>query len=142
MVRLASEGLRSGGAASPSKSVCSILPLARHLRAGEGSSMLTSARDSAIERRMMYKEQEAEARVVQMSPILRGLAEEMLRRGNQFDHRVPLDEALDSDLEEQLRLALSEPALKQEWEEFWQALSDAAEEDIEAIHRGEHDHEL
>ena len=92
----------------------------------------------------MYKEEEAEARVVQMSPILRGLAEELLRRGNQFefDHRVPLDEALDSDLEEQLRLALSEPALKQEWEEFWQALSDAAEEDIEAIRRGEHDHEL
>jgi hypothetical protein len=55
---------------------------------------------------------------------------------------VPLDEALDSDLEEQLRLALSEPALKQEWEEFWQALSDAADEDIEAIRRGEHDHEL
>jgi hypothetical protein len=91
---------------------------------------------------MMYKEQEAEARVVQMSPILRGLAEEMLRRGKQFDHRVPLDEGLDSDLEEQLRLALSEPALKQEWEEFWQALSDAADEDIEAIRRGEHDHEL
>jgi hypothetical protein len=93
---------------------------------------------------MMYKEEEAEARVVQMSPILRGLAEEMLRRGKQFefDHRVPLDEALDSDLEEQIRLALSEPALKQEWEEFWQALSDAAEEDIEAIRRGEHDHEL
>jgi hypothetical protein len=91
---------------------------------------------------MMYKEEEAEARVVQMSPILRGLAEELLRRGKQFDHRVPLDEGLDSDLEEQLRLALSEPALKQEWEEFWQALSDAADEDIEAIRRGEHDHEL
>jgi hypothetical protein len=84
---------------------------------------------------MMYKEEEAEARVVQMSPILRGLAEDLLRRGKQFDHRVPLDEALDSDLEEQLRLALSEPALKQ-------ALSDAADEDIEAIRRGEHDHEL
>jgi hypothetical protein len=54
---------------------------------------------------MMYKEAEAEARVVGMSPILRGLAEEMLRRGKQFDHRVPLDEALDGDLEEQLRLA-------------------------------------
>src|SRR5215217_9665855 len=35
MVRLASEGLRSVGATSPSKSVCSILPLARHWRAGE-----------------------------------------------------------------------------------------------------------
>src|SRR5215208_73654 len=31
---IAGEGLRSVGAASPSKSVCSILPLARHLRAG------------------------------------------------------------------------------------------------------------
>src|SRR5215207_7868549 len=48
MVRLASEGLRSVGAASPSKSVCSILPLARHLRAGEGSSMLTPARGSLL----------------------------------------------------------------------------------------------
>src|SRR5215213_2215317 len=34
---VAGEGLRSVGAASPSKSVCSILPLARHLRAGESS---------------------------------------------------------------------------------------------------------
>src|SRR5918994_1480282 len=48
MVRLAGEGLRSVGAASPSKSVCSILPLARHLRAGEGSSMLTPARGSLL----------------------------------------------------------------------------------------------
>jgi len=35
---VAGEGLRSVGAASPSKSVCSILPLARHLRAGEIAS--------------------------------------------------------------------------------------------------------
>jgi hypothetical protein len=33
---------------SPSKSVCSILPLARHLRAGEGSSALTPARTSLL----------------------------------------------------------------------------------------------
>src|SRR5215207_2948416 len=33
---------------SPSKSVCSILPLARHLRAGEGSSALTPARGSLL----------------------------------------------------------------------------------------------
>jgi hypothetical protein len=33
---------------SPSKSVCSILPLARHLRAGEGSSALTPARASLL----------------------------------------------------------------------------------------------
>src|SRR5215211_5757415 len=46
----AGEGLRSVGAASPSKSVCSILPLARHLRAGEGSSMLTPARRFAPSR--------------------------------------------------------------------------------------------
>jgi hypothetical protein len=70
------------------------------------------------------------------------LAEELLRRGEQFDHRIPLDEALDSDLVAQLRLVLSDPALNQEWTEFWQALSDATGEDIEAIHRGEHDHEL
>jgi len=35
MVRLAGEGLRSVGASSPSKSACSILPLARRWRAGE-----------------------------------------------------------------------------------------------------------
>jgi hypothetical protein len=34
MLRLASEGLRSVGATSPSKSACSILPLARRWRAG------------------------------------------------------------------------------------------------------------
>jgi hypothetical protein len=90
----------------------------------------------------MYKHKEIEARVTQMSPILRGLAEEMLRRGEQFDHRIPLDETLDSDLMAQLRLALSDPTLKQEWVEFWQALRDAADEDVEAIRRGEHDHEL
>jgi hypothetical protein len=33
---------------SPSKSVCSILPLARHLRAGEESSTLTPARASLL----------------------------------------------------------------------------------------------
>ena len=33
---------------SPSKSVCSILPLARHLRAGEESSTLTPARTSLL----------------------------------------------------------------------------------------------
>jgi hypothetical protein len=32
---VAGEGLRSVGATSPSKSICSILPLTRHLRAGE-----------------------------------------------------------------------------------------------------------
>jgi hypothetical protein len=93
-------------------------------------------------RRRMYRHKEAEARVTQMSPILRGLAEEMLRRGEQFDRRIPLDEALDSDLQAQLRLALSEPALKQEWVEFWQAIENASHEDQEAIARGEHDHEL
>ena len=41
MVRIAGEGLRSVGATSPSKSVCSILPLARHLRAGEDFRVLT-----------------------------------------------------------------------------------------------------
>src|SRR5829696_1242615 len=33
---------------SPSKSVCSILPIARHLRAGEGSGALTPARGSLL----------------------------------------------------------------------------------------------
>jgi len=33
---------------SPSKSVCSILPLARHLRAGEESTTLTPARASLL----------------------------------------------------------------------------------------------
>src|ERR671921_910770 len=33
---------------SPSKSVCSILPLARHLRAGDSSSALTPARGSLL----------------------------------------------------------------------------------------------
>jgi hypothetical protein len=90
----------------------------------------------------MYKAKEVEARVPQMSPILRGLVEEMIRRGDQFDHRIPLDEALDGDLEAQLRLVLSEPALKQEWVEFWQDLSDACREDAAAVARGDHDHEL
>jgi hypothetical protein len=45
---VAGEGLRSVGAVSPSKSVCSILPLARHLRTGEGSSALTPARASPL----------------------------------------------------------------------------------------------
>jgi hypothetical protein len=48
MVRLASEGLRSVGATSPSKSVCSILPIARHLRAGELFSASTPARGSLL----------------------------------------------------------------------------------------------
>ncbi len=90
----------------------------------------------------MYKSEEVEARVGQMSPVLRGLVEELLRRGKQFDHRIPLDEALDSDLVSQLRLALSDPALKQEWVGFWQALGDTCREDQRAIMRGEHDHEL
>src|ERR687894_798573 len=45
---VAGEGLRSVGAASPSKSVCSILPLARHLRAGEVISGSTPARGSLL----------------------------------------------------------------------------------------------
>src|SRR5215203_4599716 len=48
MVRLAGGGLRLVGATSPSKSVCSILPLARHLRAGEESTTLTPARTSLL----------------------------------------------------------------------------------------------
>jgi hypothetical protein len=90
----------------------------------------------------MYKYEEIEAKVGELSPALRGLAEELLRRGKQFEYAAPLDEVLDSDLTSQLRLVLSEPVLKQEWVEFHQALSDAAREDIEAIARGEHDHEL
>ncbi len=91
----------------------------------------------------MYKSEEVEARVGQMSPVLRGLVEELLRRREQFVyHGVPLDETLDSDLVSQLRLALSDPALKQEWKGFWQALGDACREDAAAIDRGEHDQEL
>jgi hypothetical protein len=90
----------------------------------------------------VYKHEEVEARVGQMSPILRGLVEEMLRRGELLDYRAPLEEALDSDLEAQLRLVLSEPALMQEWKEFWQDYTDAAYEDAAAVMRGEHDHEL
>jgi len=91
----------------------------------------------------MYKHKEVEARVAQMSPVLRGLAEEMLQRRELYaTSNMPLEEALDSDLKAQLRLALSDPTLKQEWVEFWQALRDASDEDIEAIRRGEHDHEL
>ncbi len=90
----------------------------------------------------MYKREEVEARVGQMSPVLRGLVEELLRRGKQFDHRIPLEEALDSDIVSQLRLVLSEPALKQEWVGFWQDLRDACREDAAAIDRGEHDQEL
>ena len=48
MVRLASEGLRSVGASSPSKSACSILPLARRWRAGETFRELTPARGSLL----------------------------------------------------------------------------------------------
>ena len=91
----------------------------------------------------MYKHEEVEARVAQMSPVLRGLVEEMLRRGELFvDHDAPLDEVLDSDLEAQLRLVLSEPALHQEWKEFFAALRNAHREDAAAVMRGEHDHEL
>src|SRR5215204_7373648 len=42
------EGLRSVGATSPSKSCRSILPLARHLRAGEVFSGSTPARTSLL----------------------------------------------------------------------------------------------
>ena len=90
----------------------------------------------------MYKSEEVEARAGQLSPALRGLAEELLRRGEQFDHRIPMDEALDSDLVSQLRLVLSDPALKEEWVRFWSALRNACREDQAAIMRGEHDHEL
>ena len=47
----------------------------------------------------MYRSKEFEARVDLLSPALRGLAKELLRRGQQFDHRPPADEMLDSDLE-------------------------------------------
>ena len=90
----------------------------------------------------MYKHEEVLARVSQLPPALRGLVEEMLRRGEQFDHSIPIDEALDSDLETQLRLVLSEPALHQEWKEFFEALRGAHREDAEAIMRGDHNHEL
>ena len=90
----------------------------------------------------MYRHEEVKARVGQMSPVLRGLVEEMLRRGEQLDYCAPVDEALDSDLEAQLQLVLSEPALRQEWEAFFQAIADAAYEDAAAVMRGEHDHEL
>jgi hypothetical protein len=91
---------------------------------------------------MMYRYEKVQAKAGELSPILRGLAREMIRRGEQFDHGIPLAEALESDLEAQLRLALSEPALRQEWVGFFQAVADAAREDVEAIRRGEHDHEL
>jgi hypothetical protein len=90
----------------------------------------------------MYKREEVEARIGQLSPVLRGLVEEMLRRGEQTNYLAPLDETLDSDLEAQLRLVLSQPALMQEWKEFWRAYADAASEDAAAVRRGEHDHEL
>jgi hypothetical protein len=90
----------------------------------------------------VYRHEEIAAKVGELPPVLRGLAEELVRRGEGFDHRIPVDEALDSDLAQQLRLALSVPAYKQEWIEFWQALGKACGEDIEAIKRGEHDHEL
>src|SRR5918994_5179183 len=45
---VAGEGLRSVGATSPSKSVCSILPLARRWRAGEVFSGSTPARGSLL----------------------------------------------------------------------------------------------
>src|SRR5919107_2160048 len=48
MVGVAGEGLRSVGAASSSKSVCSILPIARHLRAGDVFSGSTPARGTPL----------------------------------------------------------------------------------------------
>jgi hypothetical protein len=90
----------------------------------------------------MYRYEEARAKVVELSPALRMPAAEMLRRGELFGHQIPLEEALDSDLEAGLRESLSDPALLREWMEFFQAIADAAAEDYEAIMRGEHDHEL
>jgi hypothetical protein len=91
----------------------------------------------------MYKHEEVEARVGQMSPILRALTEEMLQRSELYAKtNMPLEENLDSDLMAQPRRVLSDPALNQEWQEFWQALADAHREDEEAVRRGEHDHEL
>jgi hypothetical protein len=90
----------------------------------------------------MYKHEEVEARIGRMPPVLRGLVEEMLRRGEQTKYLAPLDEVLDSDLEAQLRLVLSQPALMREWKEFWRDYGDAASEDATAVMRGEHDHEL
>jgi hypothetical protein len=90
----------------------------------------------------MYKHEEVEAKAVDLSPAVRGLVEEMLRRGEQFGHRIPVDEALDSGEEAQLRLVLSVPAHRREWIEFWKAFDDACREDQVAIMRGEHDHEL
>jgi hypothetical protein len=90
----------------------------------------------------MYERELVEARIPKMSPVLRGLVEEVMRRGEQFDHRIPVEEALDSDLVSQLRSVLSEPALRQEWVDFWQAYSDACLEDGEEIMRGDHAHEL
>jgi hypothetical protein len=91
----------------------------------------------------MYRYEEVQAtKLAELSPILRVPAVELIRRGEQFGHRIPLSEALDSDLEAQLRLALSDPALKREWLEFHQAIIDAAHEDYEAIMRGEYDHEF
>jgi len=91
----------------------------------------------------MYKHEEVEARVGQMSPVLRALTEEMLQRSELYAKtNMPLEENLDSDLMAQLQRVLSDPALNQEWQEFWQALGDAHREDEEAVRRGEHDHEL
>jgi hypothetical protein len=91
----------------------------------------------------MYKHEEVAARVGQMSPVLRRLVEELLRGGEFFArYGAPADEILDSSLAAQMRLVLSEPALRQEFKEFWQAYSEAAEEDYEAISRGEHDDKL
>ena len=44
----------------------------------------------------MYKYEEIEAKVGELSPALRGLAEELLRRGKQFEYAAPLDEVLES----------------------------------------------
>ena len=58
----------------------------------------------------MYKHKEVEARISQMPLVLRGLVEEIIRRGEQFEHRILVEEAFDSDLASQLRLVLSVPA--------------------------------
>ena len=91
----------------------------------------------------MYEREKVVARVDELPPILRGLAEESLRRGDLYAATdMPFEESLDSELVAQLRLVLSDPALKKEWVAFHQALSDASRKDAEAIMRGEHDHEL
>jgi hypothetical protein len=92
----------------------------------------------------MYKHEEVAARGIgQLSPALRGLVEEVLRGGEFYArYDAPVDEILDSSLAAQIRLVRSDPALWQEWQEFWRAYSEAAAEDAAAVRRGEHDHDL